>query len=109
MDPYLEPHWPDVHSSFVTGARDALNEQLPDDLVASAEERVAGESESGEEQLVGPDVRVFEPPAAGTAAVENPSGLVEAPYRLTASVEPVIERFLRVIETGSERLITLSS
>jgi hypothetical protein len=31
MDPYLEPHWLDVHASLAIGSRDSLNEQLPDD------------------------------------------------------------------------------
>src|SRR5207302_3594168 len=59
MDPYLEPHWLDVHTSLVSGARDALNQRLPDDLIASAEERVAVEGEEAD-RLWGPDVQVFE-------------------------------------------------
>lgn len=107
MDPYLEPHWLDVHSSLVIGSRDSLNEQLPEDLTAIAEERVAVESESGEEHLIGPDVKVFEPPAETAAVVESPAGRIEAPYRLLSQVEPMIERFLRVIEAGTERLVTV--
>jgi hypothetical protein len=34
MDPYLERHWPDVHSALVMSARGVLNELLPPDLVA---------------------------------------------------------------------------
>jgi hypothetical protein len=40
MDPYLESHWRDVHHSFLTYARDALQEYLPGDLRARLEERV---------------------------------------------------------------------
>ena len=29
MDPYLEPHWPDVHTKVVTYAADELNTRLP--------------------------------------------------------------------------------
>ena len=79
MDPYLESHWLDVHSSLVTSARDALNEQLPDDLVASVEERIAVESEGGTDRLISPDVRVFEPERQGPTVVNGPCGLVEAP------------------------------
>jgi hypothetical protein len=107
MDPYLEAHWLDVHTSLVTSARDALNESLPEDLVASAEERIAVESQSGEDSILGPDVRVFEPPATTTVVAETPAGWVEAPYRLTAQVEPMVERFLRIVEAGTERLITV--
>jgi hypothetical protein len=107
MDPYLEPHWLDVHSSLVIGSRDSLNEHLPDDLVASAEERVAVESESGGERLIGPNVKIFEPPADMSVAVESAAGRIEAPYRLLAQVEPMIERFIRIIEAGTERLVTV--
>jgi len=79
MDPYLEPHWPDVQTSVVAGARDSLNERLPDDLVASAEERIAIESEGDEEDVFEPDVRVFESPAGETGAVDASPGAVDAP------------------------------
>ncbi len=110
MDPYLEPHWLDVHASLAVGSRDSLNEQLPEDLVASVEERVAIESQGGEDHLFGPDVRVFEPRAEGTessGAAADTSGIVDAPYRLLAQVEPMIERFIRVIEARTERLVTV--
>lgn len=108
MDPYLEPHWLDVHSSLAIGARDALNRALPADLIASVEERVAIESETGGDQLFGPDVRVFEPPADETMIIENPAdAAVIAPFRVLAQVEPITERFVRVVEAGSERLVTV--
>ncbi len=34
MDPYLEAYWGDVHASLTVYAADAINLQLPDDLVA---------------------------------------------------------------------------
>jgi hypothetical protein len=108
MDPYLEPHWLDVHSSLVTSARDALNGRLPDDLIASVEERVAIESEAGREHLVGPDVRIFEPRARVRTWVEEPSGgLLTAPFRLVAKIEPITERSIRITEAGTERLVTV--
>jgi hypothetical protein len=108
MDPYLEPHWLDVHTKLVAYTADALNEKLPDDLIASTEERVAVESESGEEHIFGPDVRVFEAPADEPHMVDQPpGGAVAAPFRLIAQVEPIIERFIRIIEARTERLITV--
>ena len=108
MDPYLERHWLDVHTKLVTYAADELNRRLPPDLIASSEERVAVESEGGGERQVGPDVRVFEPPALTTTAVELPAGAAVAmPYRLLAQDEPVVERFIKVIEAGTERLVTV--
>jgi hypothetical protein len=108
MDPHLEPHWLDVHSSLATSARDALNRQLPDDLVASVEERVAIEADVGTEHVYGPDVRVSEPGNAVTTVIEEPSGgVVAAPYRLVAQVEPVTERSVQITEAGTERLVTV--
>lgn len=46
MDPYLEPFRLDVHGKLATYVADALNEKLPNDLVASIEERIAIQSES---------------------------------------------------------------
>jgi hypothetical protein len=106
MDPYLEPHWLDVHTKLVAYAADQLNTCLPDDLIASTEERVAVESED-DEHLFGPDVRPFEPPAAETGIVEVTGGGATARYRLLARAEPITERFIRVIEAGSERLVTV--
>src|SRR5579884_2052949 len=107
MDPYLEAHWLDVHTSLVKDARDALNRRLPDDLVATAEERVAVEDERGVEQRFGPEVRIIEPQGV-TEPEESVGGVaVAAPLRLLAQVEPIIERFIRVIETGTERLVTV--
>jgi hypothetical protein len=105
MDPYLEPHWRDVHTSLISGARDMLNKRLPDDLIASAEERIAVESEAGEERRFAPDVRVFELPASEAAAAEGTA--IAAPFRLLAQIEPITERFIKVIEVGTERLITV--
>jgi hypothetical protein len=97
----------DVHAPLAIGTRDSLNEQIPDDLVAHVEERVAIESHGGEEHIFGPDVRVFQPGLEDSAEVEIPSGAAIAPYRLIAQVEPMTERFVRVIEAGTERLITV--
>jgi len=107
MDPYLEPHWRDVHTSLVKDARDALNRQLPDDLVASAEERVAIEGDEADERALSPDVRILEPQSSAEADAQPGAFAVAAPLRLLAQVEPLTERFIRVIETGTERLITV--
>jgi len=67
MNPYLEPHWLDVHSNLATYAADELNRVLPDPLVARVEERVAVESDWGDGRATGPDVRVFSPASANPA------------------------------------------
>jgi hypothetical protein len=110
MDPYLEPHWLDVHGSLIMGAKDVLNEVLPDDLAATSEERVAVESEEGEfpDKRFYPDVRLVEL-SQGAVAVAEPTGTSQftAPVRLLAQVERATERSLHIVEAGTERLITV--
>jgi hypothetical protein len=108
MDPYLEPFWLDVHGKLATYVADALNEKLPNDLVASIEERVAIQSESRTSRTYGPDVRIYEPPAERRTIVEEHSvAVIEAPFRLVVEVDPIKERSVRIIELGTERLITV--
>src|SRR5258708_743513 len=90
MHPYLEPHWLDVHAALVIEARRARNRTLPPGLVARVEERVAIESEEDVSRRAGPDVRVFSP----------------GPYRLVVELDPIIERFIRVLDEAGE-LITV--
>src|ERR1700733_644224 len=59
MDPYLEQHWGDVHHNLVSFAEGWLNERLPRDLRARAQERVVV-SLPGEDRGYYPDVRVAE-------------------------------------------------
>ena len=40
MDPYLEQHWGDVHHNLISFAEGWLNERLPRDLRARAQERI---------------------------------------------------------------------
>ena len=110
MDPYLESHWLDVHTSLVSTARDALNRTLPNDLVASAEERVAIESDDTGVNAYLPDLRIVEPtttPWTTQPSGAAPTAKVDAPFRLLAQIDPITERFIRIIEAASERLITV--
>jgi hypothetical protein len=110
MDPYLEPHWLDVHTRLTTHAAEALNESLPPDLIASTEERVAIESETGDDHVISPDVQIVSLPSNEVLATEEdvlPDSPIRAPIRLLARVEPATERYIRIIEAGTERLITV--
>jgi len=106
MDPYLERHWPDVHTALVIGARRDLNNALPADLVARSEERLAIESPDGEfvRSIVIPDVNVFEP-AVGTAVASRTN--YNAPYKLIVDFEPLTEHSIRIIRPDDDRLITV--
>jgi hypothetical protein len=111
MDPYLESHWLDVHSSLVTDARNTLNQLLPEDLAASSEERVSVESsDDARDHQYYPDVRVFKPGGgvkATTYELDPAGGVIVAPVRLLVQLEPMTERYIRIVETGTERLITI--
>src|SRR5688572_15831325 len=99
MDPYLEPHWWDVHTSLITEARRQLNRSLPPGLVARVEERVAVESDDALDRRIGPDVRVFSPSTADPS--EGKGGIaIEAPFKLVVEYDPLIERFIRIIDQG---------
>ena len=100
MDPFLEPHWFDVHSSLVVATRDELNQRLPEDLVARSAERVAVESEDAERQI-GPGVRVFSPSNADTEESEGGIAL-DAPFKLVLQDDPIIERFIRIIDEAGQ-------
>ncbi|HYE16865.1 MAG TPA: DUF4058 family protein, partial [Tepidisphaeraceae bacterium] len=104
MDPYLEPHWRDVHAALIAETRRVLNRTLPAGLVARVEERVAIESDDYA-RGVSPDVRVFAPstvdPDEGKGGV-----LIRAPYKLVVEAEPSVERYVRVLD-ASGTLITV--
>ncbi|GMU24592.1 MAG: hypothetical protein AMXMBFR13_46660 [Phycisphaerae bacterium] len=107
MDPYLERHWPDIHTSLVGSAREALNQGLPPDLVARAEERVAIESGEDEPARVVPDVRVLEMVEQFRGPTQVGGLVIDAPYRLVHMVEPLTERYIEIIESSGNRLITV--
>ena len=107
MDPYLEPHWPDVHVSLIGEIRRALNASLPDDLVASSEERVAVESRP-DWRSPEPDVRVFDAPDEATVVTTATLSAVDLAAPFTATMDdPKMERFIRILEIGSERDVTV--
>jgi hypothetical protein len=105
MDPYPERHWRDVHTSLIALSRNLLNERLPEDLIARAEERVAIETDETPQRLA-PDVQVFE--AVGAATPAGAASVAElAPYRLVALIEPATERFIEILDADGERLVTV--
>jgi hypothetical protein len=105
MDPYLERHWLDVHASLVAAARNSLNTQLPEDLIARTEERLAIDADDFEKlHGVGPDVKVFEP---GVSEASETGVAITAPYKLVVDLDPITERFIRIIHPDDERLITV--
>jgi hypothetical protein len=103
MDPYLESHWGDVHTSFMVYARNQINAQLPDDLQARVEESLAVEVEDrGWRTVVYPDVRVVEEP--GMPPAESPAAVavrVAEPCVLMLDEEPRTERRIEIVDTSA--------
>lgn len=107
MDPYIERHWPDVHTAMVASMRGELNRVLPEGLVARTEERIAIEADSGEVSALAPDVRVTEVVEPDAAFGGLAGTAVAAPYRLVTTVEPLTQRYVEVIDTAVNRLVTV--
>lgn len=108
MDPYLEDHWPDVHTGLTIYIRDQLQTKLPADLVARAEEQVAIDEDSQRRNLR-PDVKVVEPhklhePAPAYAAAGGSDIPVAEP--LVVLLEPDVHRWVEIRDAGG-RLITI--
>lgn len=108
MDPYLERHWGDVHTSLVTYARDELQKFLPKDLRARVEERVVV-AEWDRPRSLYPDVRVIE----GRRVSRRPrkggsSAAVAQPLVIEFVDEPETQRFVEIREVSSDsRLVTV--
>jgi hypothetical protein len=114
MDPYLEPHWLDVHQALVTYARDALQPRLPSDLRARMQERVYVESEESIREVFYPDVRVVERaprPATHAAGGGNAAAATIAEPEiidLDVELESLRESYVEIIDIGSgNRVVTV--
>jgi hypothetical protein len=109
MDPYLEPHWRDVHHRLVTYACDQLQGRLPGDLRARVEERVYVESAQGLGRGMYPHIRVVER-GRGKAPASAPQGgvAVAEPLVIHLPDEPVTQGYIEIIDVGSgKRVITV--
>ena len=131
MDPYLEPHWPDVHAKLIAYSADELNGGIPGDLIARAEERVTLKlPDGGEDRRFTPDVRVFQAAAAGPRAGSNGAGpnggpspradagwdadadggvaVALAPFRLDLIAEEIVEQYIEIRDArDGGRLVTV--
>jgi hypothetical protein len=109
MDPYLETHWGDIHYRTINYACDAIQEELPGDLLARIEERVYVQTPREIMERY-PDVRVVAGATVpGVAAAATSAGIVLAdPLVLELCADPVTEGFIEIRETGhGERLVTV--
>jgi hypothetical protein len=108
MDPYLEQFWPEVHGKLVPYSTDELNAHLPEDLAATMQERLAIESEDQISAYI-PDLRVNETEEEAEVSDTRNGGntQVATAFRLITRSEPLKEQFIHLIETGSNRLISV--
>jgi hypothetical protein len=109
MDPWLEQHWGDVHSSFVVYARDQINEQLPADLQARVEESIAIDTGDQESRVVYPDVRVVEEATVFDEGTESGAVAVAIAEPVVVPVpdEPQTIRHIEIVDGSSgNRVVT---
>src|SRR4051812_35419633 len=103
MDPYLESRWSDVHATLITAIKEALQPSMPPGLRARSEERILLEEPDG--QLMRryraniaaidsgrPERRAVAPAEAGGVAVAES-------VEITFHNAPVVDRFVRIIDT----------
>lgn len=106
MDPYLENHWGDVHTSLTTYARNQLQPQLPTGLRARVEEHVQVES-AVDSSVYRPDVSVTQhspsrQPGSPTAVLEGISEEL-----IVDLLEPETERYVQIVDVeDGGRIIT---
>lgn len=107
MNPYLEDHWQDLDTRLTMYAADQLQEKLPSDLVARAEEQIAID-EDGHKRVLRPDVKVVEPaklhePAPAYAAG---TGDITPATPFVVLLEPDVHRWVQILDAGG-RLVTV--
>ncbi len=108
MDPYLEQHWGDVHTSLMVYLRDQVNEQLPPDLQARVEENIRVDVDDTS-RLLYPDVRVVEEPTPFSVGQREDSGAVAVaePCLVPMLDELPTDRHVEIVDRGSgNRVIT---
>ncbi len=104
MNPFMEQQWEDAHARLIGYMSDGIQEQLPEDLVARAEERVVGIGDPIGSTEFRSDVSVVEPwkdhrdDRGGGVATMPPPVTVRAPGAEEPSFTVRLEEFHRWIE-----------
>jgi hypothetical protein len=109
MDPYLERHWPDVHSRLVTYAGDQLQTQLPSHLRARMEDRVFVEDFDSDAGWFRPDVRIVERGLSSEGNIATAKDVIATePVVLELMNEPIRQRYVEIIDVKSGgRVVTV--
>src|SRR5438552_18311412 len=110
MDPWLELRWRDVHARLIIYIADQLQGQLPEPLVARAEEDVFVDIEGQSPERLRPDVSVAEDqpggPGGGVATLAPP--VTVANPLLLRVPEPEVDRWIQILDPASgDRVVTV--
>ncbi len=109
MNPWLEDHWHSVHASFLTYARDQLNEQLPPGLAALTEEQLTVENYRDDfPPRIGPDLSVKESDFASppTWSHTEDGGVAVEQGKLVFLDNPV-DRTLQIVDSSGALISVL--
>lgn len=105
MDPYLEAHWRDVHTSLMIYIRDQIQDQLPPHLVARVEESVSVD-EDYESRRIAPDVSIVEDFEGGAFGSQSAAVAIAKPLMVLEET-PHTARHIRILDLSSgERVVT---
>ncbi len=108
MNPFFEQRWRDAHAALITYLRDALQEKLPPDLFAAAEEQSLAVGDD-RPRTYRPDVQVREPwTLKEPAATEAPAPAASTPLTepIHVFIEEDTERWLEIRDANG-RLVTV--
>jgi hypothetical protein len=107
IDPYLEQHWGDVHTSLMVYLRDQINDQLPADLQARVEESVSVDIDESSRWIY-PDVKVVERPDLDSiAAVVVADAVIVEPTIIPLPSELLTQRHIEIVDLNSgNRVVT---
>ncbi len=106
MDPYLQIHWSGVHTRLMTYAADALQPQLPPDLIALVEENVRLDLDDELLALRTPDVFVAETAAQQSPSPASSSVEISQPVLLEIAHDPIIDRHIEIRNASGGKVIT---
>ncbi len=106
VDPYLEQHWGDIHTSLMVYIRDQLTDQLPSDLQARVEESVSVDLDESPRWIY-PDVTVVELPDASSSLVAVADAVITEPTIIPLPSEKPTQRHIEIVDLNSgNRVVT---
>ena len=109
MNPFFEQRWRDAHTMLIAYMRDALQERLPGDLVAGAEEELVAIGAEAEPARLRTDISVKKPwedTGAGGVAVAARVRAPQATLPTRIFIDDEVERWIEIHdETG--QLVTV--